>query len=530
MKNYLNTVRLIFGAGEKILFQCICVVLLLIAFELAVPLFMQYMINQVESNQNLTEFLLLLGCFVLMYLALCILNGKRAELYQYVGKNILWGTRKKVYDVLWKSDYTKYIANDKDRLRFVLSTETYLAFAITTVYTFNLFINMIIVAMLLGLAFYMNLYVGIVLFAAFLLTLFFSFFSGKRMMDSYARFDDEKEKDLQYCNENVDMIEVVRTNGLMEYYLEKNRKNLDQFIVSSAESERTEAFWSSVQNAIHGVIYVIASGILILSPGFGGGQLVMLLYITNYLLEASQQFQKQLQVIIKNLPVFDKLAQVMETPLNQGKHMEEIEQIEFQNVTLMFNDNRRVLDHLSFEIHKGDHVILEGENGSGKSTILKLITGLLEPTDGSILLNGKDISDYDKSLLYRQICYVSQDELILNETVEKYLSIITHKTIGSELMKQLRERVRLTSEIDQITDNGVSLSGGEKKKLLILKTLLSTEQNIIILDDIDAGLDIQTRTVLKEIEKEIAENPEKTLIKISHIDREHEGFNKVIRI
>ena len=78
--------------------------------------------------------------------------------------------------------------------------------------------------------------------------------------------------------------------------------------------------------------------------------------------------------------------------------------------------------------------------------------------------------------------------------------------------------------------NGATLSGGEKKKLLMLKWLLNPSTSFVILDEIDAGLDDETKVVLKELEKELLKDRKKIVMKISHIDEDMDGYDQIIRL
>ena len=80
--------------------------------------------------------------------------------------------------------------------------------------------------------------------------------------------------------------------------------------------------------------------------------------------------------------------------------------------------------------------------------------------------NYENINKFNKQNLYKQICYVSQDEMLLNESIDDYLKIITHRNIADDSIQQVKAYCRLNKEVKVIKDNGTTLSGGEKKKIL----------------------------------------------------------------
>ena len=530
MKNYLKAVKLLLSADKLLLVKCIFFVILFLGTESLVPIFMQQMINQTELSRDVKQLILAVILFAVAYFVLCVIDAIRAESIEHLGKHILWKTREKIYNCMWHGNYTKFIADNREKYKYILNQETYLVYAVTTVYTINLVINILTVVLFLVIAFIMNPYVGGVLLLSFFATLGLSFLTGKRILNNYEKFDNAKEADNINNNENVDMVEVVRTNGLKGYYLKKNRKTLDDYIAITAKADREEVFLQGLERGVHYIIYVLIAGMLMLTPDYSGGQLVTILFITNHLLEQGQVFERQLQVIMKNIPVFNKVMDMEEIPIETGLEVKTISSITFEHVSLRYTDDREIFNDLSFHIEKGDNVLIAGDNGSGKSTVLKMITGLILPTGGAVKINDKNLNEYNRSHLYKEICYISQDELLLNETVEEYLRIVTHFDASDTQIDRLREKVRFTDEIDTITDNGKILSGGEKKKLLMIKGLLRINTSVVIFDEIDAGLDAETKSILKEMEQEIMADKERILIKISHIDTDRNGFDKVIQM
>ena len=162
-----------------------------------------------------------------------------------------------------------------------------------------------------------------------------------------------------------------------------------------------------------------------------------------------------------------------------------------------------------------------------------MIAGLIPPTTGIIKYNDISHLNIKKELLFKEICYLSQEELLLNESPLSYISIISHKEIKEDSFKSYQSRVNLSKDYNIIKDNGKYLSGGEKKKFILMKLLARLEDvSIILLDEVESNLDKESKTIMDEIEKEILFNKEKyILIKVSHNNnKSEEMYNKIISL
>lgn len=135
MGSYFKIVKLMFTADRKLLSRCLFVVILILGLEFIIPIYMEWMIDQTEIRKNAYFFVWCLAVFIGAYLGLCILNALRTELYERLGRHVMWKTREKIYHVLWSSDYAAFVRDNREKLKFVLSTETFNVYAITTIYT-----------------------------------------------------------------------------------------------------------------------------------------------------------------------------------------------------------------------------------------------------------------------------------------------------------------------------------------------------------------------------------------------------------
>jgi ATP-binding cassette subfamily B protein len=177
---------------------------------------------------------------------------------------------------------------------------------------------------------------------------------------------------------------------------------------------------------------------------------------------------------------------------------------EFQNVSFAYpGTSRRILDGLNFTLEAGERVALIGENGQGKTTIVKLITRLYDPTEGRILLDGVDLREYDLADLHSQIGVIFQDFMRYEMTARENIAVgrveqvHTSEEIESAAEKSLASGVvkRLRTGYDQMLgrrfEGGVDLSGGEWQKLALARAYLRDAQ-LLILDEPTASLDARS--------------------------------------
>jgi ATP-binding cassette subfamily B protein len=177
---------------------------------------------------------------------------------------------------------------------------------------------------------------------------------------------------------------------------------------------------------------------------------------------------------------------------------------EFRNVSFSYpNSTRLVLDRLNFTLQPGERVALIGENGEGKTTIVKLLTRLYDPTDGQILLDGVDLRDYAIEDLYKEIGVIFQDfmryELTARENIAvgRIEALRDSERIFTAAQKSLADEViaKLAGGYEQMLGRrfheGVDLSGGEWQRLALARAYLRDAQ-VLILDEPTAALDARS--------------------------------------
>jgi ATP-binding cassette, subfamily B, bacterial len=177
---------------------------------------------------------------------------------------------------------------------------------------------------------------------------------------------------------------------------------------------------------------------------------------------------------------------------------------EFRNVSFAYpGTDRTVLKNFNFSIEPGERIALIGENGQGKTTVVKLITRLYDPTEGAILLDGIDLREYALDDLHREMGVIFQDFMRYEMTVRENISIghvevphtnaeietAAHKSLAAEVVK------KLAGGYDQMLGrrfvSGVDLSGGEWQRIALARAYLRDAQ-LLVLDEPTAALDAKS--------------------------------------
>lgn len=196
-----------------------------------------------------------------------------------------------------------------------------------------------------------------------------------------------------------------------------------------------------------------------------------------------------------------------------------MEIIKFENVSKCYENGIKIIDDLNFTIHSEEFITLIGKSGCGKTTMLKLINGLIKPDSGKIFISGKEINQWDIIELRRSIGYVIQQiGLFPHMSIEDNIGYVLNiKKISKEerikKAKELIELVGLSSEY--LKKYPRELSGGQNQRVGVARALASNP-DIILMDEPFGAVDDITRRVLQEEMLKLNERVKKTIVFVTH--------------
>lgn len=209
--------------------------------------------------------------------------------------------------------------------------------------------------------------------------------------------------------------------------------------------------------------------------------------------------------------------------------------IQLSNISFSYNHEKKVFNNLNLSFEKGKVTLIKGKTGSGKSTLISILMGLLPPDAGNLLVDKKIINEKNMPSWQNMISYMPQDSIILDKSlIENIIFFNPHDIEPKEVIKKLKI-FNLEKFIDQyfnksnysLGEYGKNLSGGEKQRINFLRTLFE-DKSILILDEPSSALDVTTTNKIFYDLKNNYKNL--TIVVISHDPEIMKFADKVIKI
>lgn len=315
-----------------------------------------------------------------------------------------------------------------------------------------------------------------------------------------------------FCTEDIHLNKCI-----------SNRKNVVKYVLKRG---RISAFIALSLQGVDGAITIGVMLYLIMLINNGTlastTALTVIMFVWRLLdpmvsiIDTVDQSSELLAALPRFTKIMDYENKIVDGPVKFGGLTDAIE---FKNVSFRYSDSDSVLNNISFKISKGQKIGICGESGGGKSTLMKLIPRFYDVTDGSILIDGVDIREYNIHSLRNKIGIVSQDMYIFNGTIlenVKYGS--EHKTI-----LEVIDACKKASIYDfiqtlekgfetEVGSRGIKLSGGQKQRIALARIFLKDPQ-IILLDEATAALDNESENVVQEA---LSLLEGKTIIAVAH--------------
>ncbi|MGD6777346.1 thiol reductant ABC exporter subunit CydD [Sutcliffiella horikoshii] len=222
--------------------------------------------------------------------------------------------------------------------------------------------------------------------------------------------------------------------------------------------------------------------------------------------------------------VTDELA-VEENPIEWGDASFQKKQvppaIQLKNLGFRYGDQGFAIKNITVDIPPYTQFALIGRSGAGKSTLLNLMAGLIRPSEGEVLVDGKPLYEYEEKAWFERVSYISQNPYLFSGTIADNIAIGGKADATQEEIRSAAEKAGILPLIESLPEGfetkigeaGRGLSGGEKQRLALARAFLK-KPSVILFDEPTTGLDLQTERILQASMKELAKTS--TVITVAH--------------
>ncbi len=331
----------------------------------------------------------------------------------------------------------------------------------------------------------------------------------------YRKADDSEAYLTDKVSENLASVRIVKAFNNELYEISSFDKALKDYREKFLSWKKFNAFFFSSSD-----VFIFASKVLALLWGvylvylgdINSGTLVVALLYVNMMVWPVRDAAQTLSNFGQIFASADRIQSLLNKPLEDletGSKPQISGNIEFKNVSFSYPDASEAMIHdVSFSVNAGETIAIMGKTGSGKSTLVLLLTRLYDYTSGSILLDGVELKGIQKEYLRKKVVPVLQDPFLFSRSIEDNIKIAT-PLASDEEMRFASRNADVEKTIDsfkegyqtKVGEKGVTLSGGQKQRVAIARTLM-TKAPILIFDDslsaVDTKTDLEIRTRLKE--------------------------------
>lgn len=402
------------------------------------------------------------------------------------------------------------IVNDPNRIVGELSSMVYMISNIVTTLIIIIYV------------FILNYIIGLCVVALLIVSLIITSVRLKKFNKNMQSSDKARENLVSIVNETIKSEKDIKTTGLEQKLKDTVNDRTNNTIKENYKLYNTNQTLRLFNNALLEVLLlgVLILGIVLMEKGLVTIAIFMVIYSYRGSIKSFSNFIgfffESIATIKNSLGRIRELFEDKEYELEKfgNVHLDKVQgEIEFKDVIFKYKEfeykkdkktkattktlknETQVLDKINFKIQPNTTVAFVGKSGSGKSTILSLISKMLEADSGQVLIDGVDIKDLDKDTLRKSISLVNQFPYIFDMSIKENLLLAKEDATDEEIEKAIKDSYlkefidTLPNGIDTVVgESGIKLSGGQRQRLAIARALLR-QTSIIIFDESTSSLD-----------------------------------------
>ena len=332
---------------------------------------------------------------------------------------------------------------------------------------------------------------------------------SRRSIPLYAKVQQASENLVRRIQENMTGVRIIKALSKTDYERARFAETNRDVVRAERKAERTMALANPMMTVFLyiGMALVIVLGAFRVDAGVTeAGKIIAFLNYFTILLNGMIGITRIFTICSKGAASGKRIEEVLRMPPHDRPSVLSEPQtdahIVFSDVSFSYNKIRRNVSHVSFALRRGQTLGIIGATGSGKSTILQLLLRFYSPDSGSILLDGRPLSDFSEAELHRRFGVVFQNDFLFADSIRQNIDFerpvsdedraLAASVAQADFLSELPENDKTT-----LAERGMNLSGGQRQRLLIARALAARPE-ILLLDDCSSALDYRTDAALRK--------------------------------
>ena len=364
------------------------------------------------------------------------------------------------------------------------------------------------VILLTGYLFYKNFLLSLTLLVLLPLVYFAVKLSTARIRKGSRKVQESMGKMTHLLDENIsgnDLIKIynAQSSEQNKFFNIINTIRQQRFKVDVASSLNTSIVNALIGLSLACVVYFSSTHLMMTAGDFLAyfTAMGMLVKPSKTLININKPLQ---QALVSGTSVFNLIDEKSESNLGSKKMDQAIGDIRFDNVSFSYLNNNLSLKNITLNIKQGETIALVGSTGSGKTTLVNLLTRFYNPTDGKISIANEDINNFDLESFRSNFSFVDQNVRLFNDTISGNIAFGQKDTMPMDSIinaANISNSIEFIEKLDDkfnsdIGEDGVTLSGGQRQRLSIARAI-AKDSPILILDEATSALDSATEKLVQ---------------------------------